>query len=174
MAEVTEMFSAPLTFNWTLSYKCNFACEHCYSRDEECPELATDEIKQIVDVLVEQQVPFINFGGGEPLIRQDLFEVASYASQRGLNVSMNTNGWLLDESAARRLKESGFSSVGISIDSSEAALHDDEVAHLPLGLVHKMGHSPVVDAFIDRCLFIQVAAGFAGAEITEAVGQVVH
>ena len=41
MAEITEMFSAPLTFNWTLSYRCNFTCEHCYSRDEECPELDT-------------------------------------------------------------------------------------------------------------------------------------
>ena len=69
MAEVTEMFSAPLTFNWTLSYRCNFTCEHCYSRDEQCPELATADVKRIVDILVEQQVPFINFGGGEPLMR---------------------------------------------------------------------------------------------------------
>ena len=74
MAEVTEMFSAPLTFNWTLSYRCNFTCEHCYSRDEQCPELATADVKRIIDILVEQQVPFINFGGGEPLMRKDLFE----------------------------------------------------------------------------------------------------
>ena len=103
MAEVTEMFSAPLTFNWTLSYRCNFTCEHCYSRDEQCPELATADVKRIIDILVEQQVPFINFGGGEPLMRKDLFEVAEYASKQGLNVSMNTNGWLLHESAAFRI-----------------------------------------------------------------------
>ena len=48
MAEMTETFSAPLTFNWTLSYRCNFSCEHCYSRDEECPELPTEEIFRIV------------------------------------------------------------------------------------------------------------------------------
>ncbi len=124
MAEVTEMFSAPLTFNWTLSYRCNFTCEHCYSRDEECPELATDDVKRVVDILVDQQVPFINFGGGEPLIRKDLYEVAEYASKKGLNVSMNTNGWLLDEAAAQRLKDVGFKSVGISIDSSVADIHD--------------------------------------------------
>ena len=124
MDEVTEMFSAPLTFNWTLSYRCNFACEHCYSRDEKCPELNTSDIKRIVDVLVEQQVPFINFGGGEPLIREDLYEVAEYASSRGLNVSMNTNGWLLDEAAAQRLKDAGFKSVGVSLDSFDPALHD--------------------------------------------------
>ncbi len=124
MTETTEMLSAPLTFNWTLSYRCNFACDHCYSRDETCPELPTSDILKIVDVLVEQQVPFVNFGGGEPLIRKDLLEVAAYASGRGLNVSMNTNGWLLDDEAAQQLKDAGFKSVGISIDSFEADKHD--------------------------------------------------
>ena len=75
MADITELFSAPLTFNWTLSYRCNFVCEHCYSRDEVCEELPTSDLKRIVDVLAEKQVPFINFGGGEPLIREDLFEL---------------------------------------------------------------------------------------------------
>lgn len=121
----TELFSAPLTFNWTLSYRCNFSCAHCYSRDEVAEELPTADIRRIVDILAERQVPFINFGGGEPLIRDDLFEIAAYASARGLNVSMNSNGWLLDEAAADRLKASGFKSVGISIDSAEADLHDD-------------------------------------------------
>lgn len=122
---LTEQFSAPLTFNWTLSYRCNFSCSHCYSRDESCSELSTADIKRIIDILAEKQVPFINFGGGEPLIRPDLFEIAAYATGKGLNVSMNSNGWLLDLEAAKRLKESGFKSVGVSIDSVEAALHDD-------------------------------------------------
>ncbi len=123
--KITEQFSAPLTFNWTLSYRCNFICSHCYSRDEVGEELPTAEIKRIVDVLAEKQVPFINFGGGEPLIRADLFEMAAYASGKGLNVSMNSNGWLLDRRGGRKLKASGFKSVGISIDSADPALHDD-------------------------------------------------
>jgi len=117
--------SAPLTFNWTLSFRCNFSCSHCYSREDDSPELETAELKQIVDVLVAKKVPFVNFGGGEPLIRPDLFELAAYASDQGLNVSMNSNGWLLGADQARQLTASGFRSIGISIDSSEAALHDD-------------------------------------------------
>jgi len=58
-------------------------------------------------------------------MRKDLFEVAEYASKQGLNVSMNTNGWLLDESAAQQLKDVGFKSVGISIDSAVADIHDN-------------------------------------------------
>jgi len=122
---ITELFSAPLTFNWTLSYRCNFSCSHCYSREEVAEELATTDVLRIVDILAQKQVPFINFGGGEPLIREDLFEIAAYAAARGLNVSMNSNGWLLNKAAALRLKASGFRSVGISIDSAEAELHDD-------------------------------------------------
>ncbi len=120
-----ELLSAPLTFNWTLSYRCNFSCSHCYSREEQAEELPTADLLAIVDILAEKKVPFINFGGGEPLIRDDLFAIAEHAAARGLNVSMNSNGWLVDREAAERLRESGFCSVGISIDSAEAALHDD-------------------------------------------------
>ncbi len=120
----TGLLSAPLTFNWTLSYRCNFSCSHCYSREEQAEELPTDAICRIVDILAEKKVPFINFGGGEPLIREDLFDIATYASRCGLNVSMNSNGWLIDADAADRIRQSGFHSVGISIDSAEADLHD--------------------------------------------------
>ncbi len=122
---VTAQFSAPLTVNWTLSYRCNFSCLHCYSREEQSTELPLPDLRRIVDILADAGVLFINFGGGEPLVCADLFELSTYAAKRGLNVSMNTNGWLLDGEAARRLKESGFSSVGVSIDSAEAPLHDD-------------------------------------------------
>ncbi len=122
---ITDLFSAPLTFNWTLSFRCNFSCSHCYSREEQAEELDTSDIKRIVDILAEKQVPFINFGGGEPLIRQDLYAISEYATEKGLNVSMNSNGWLVDAEAADRIQRSGFRSVGISLDSAEAALHDD-------------------------------------------------
>ncbi|MBW2504812.1 MAG: GeoRSP system radical SAM/SPASM protein [Deltaproteobacteria bacterium] len=124
MDERQEILSAPLTFNWTLSYRCNFTCDHCYSRDEVCNELSTADNYRIIDVLAEQQIPFINFGGGEPLLRDDLFDIAGYATQCGLNVSMNSNGWLLDSKVAQRLRDCGFKSVGISIDSPEPTVHD--------------------------------------------------
>ncbi|WP_233189398.1 GeoRSP system radical SAM/SPASM protein [Geothermobacter hydrogeniphilus] len=119
------LLSAPLTFNWTLSYRCNFSCSHCYSREEQAAELGTADIKRIVDILAAKKIPFINFGGGEPLIREDLFEIAAYAAEQGLNVSMNSNGWLVDADNASRLAAAGFKSVGISIDSAEASLHDE-------------------------------------------------
>lgn len=158
---ITEQFSAPLTFNWTLSYQCNFTCSHCYSRDEVGEELPTEQVKQIVDVLAKHQVPFINFGGGEPLIRRDLLEVTSYATNQGLNVSMNSNGWLLDRQAAEQIKEAGFRSVGISIDSATGASHDDfrnrngsfEKATGALDALHQAGVKSTMSSVISRINF---------------------
>ncbi len=158
---ITEQFSAPLTFNWTLSYRCNFSCSHCYSRDEAAEELSTEEIKRIVDVLVTQQVPFINFGGGEPLIRDDLLEITRYASDQGLNVSMNSNGWLLNQATAEELKAAGFKSVGISIDSATGASHDDfrnmpgsfEKATAALDALHQAGIKTTMSSVISRINF---------------------
>ncbi|NOY14144.1 MAG: GeoRSP system radical SAM/SPASM protein [Deltaproteobacteria bacterium] len=156
-----ELLSAPLTINWTLSYKCNFICSHCYSRDELAEELSTEQLKQIVDLLVEWQVPFINFGGGEPLIRKDLLEISRYATGRGLNVSMNSNGWLLDPVMAEQLKQAGFNSVGISIDSADAVRHDDfrnmagsfERATAALDALHAAGVKTTMSSVISRINF---------------------
>jgi len=118
-------FSAPLTVNWTLSYRCNFACEHCYSREEQCEELPLEKLQQIAAILADAGVLFINFGGGEPLIYPDLLKLSRFAADQGLNVSMNTNGWHLNAESARNLKAAGFTSVGVSVDAHQAALHDD-------------------------------------------------
>jgi len=120
-----EILSAPLTVNWSLSYSCNFTCQHCYSRLETESGLSTDEVKQVVDLLSSKGVVFINLGGGEPLIYPELHEVASYAVSKKLNVTMNSNGWLLDRKAAKEIAKTGFYSVGISIDSADSTTHDN-------------------------------------------------
>jgi len=114
----------PLAANWALTVRCNFSCSHCYSRTDNSPELALEEIKVIIDKLVRSRVLFVNFGGGEPLLRKDLFEIANYAKRRGLHISMNSNGSLITKAAAKNIKESGFRQVGISMDSHLSGIHD--------------------------------------------------
>jgi len=155
---MTELLGAPLVFNWTLSYGCNFACSHCYSRDERCEELDLEGLKRIVDVLATHRVPFINFGGGEPLLRRDLFELTTYAAASGLRVSMNSNGWALDEAAAQRIAEAPFQSVGISLDSADPSVHDGframpgsfERACRALALLEKAGVKRTMSSVICR------------------------
>jgi GeoRSP system radical SAM/SPASM protein len=87
-------------------------------------ELPLEKVFELVDELARCRVAFVNFGGGEPLIYPHLFDVTRRATDQGLKVSMNTNGWLLDAERARRIKEAGFRSVGISLDGATPEVHD--------------------------------------------------
>jgi Fe-coproporphyrin III synthase len=113
---------------WNLTRTCNLKCVHCYTDSTAAAypdELTPLQCKWVIDDLAEFKVPAVLFSGGEPLVRQDIFELAEYARGRGLHVVLSTNGTLIDAKTARRLKELQFAYVGISLDSAEAAVHDE-------------------------------------------------
>ena len=64
------------------------------------------------------------FSGGEPLMRDDIFELVAHAAAQGLRPVFGSNGTLITDEVARKLKEAGACSMGISIDSLDAAKHD--------------------------------------------------
>ena len=119
-----EVLSAPLTVNWSLSYRCNFDCSHCYSREAVESGLSIDEVIRTARLLADRGVVYVNFGGGEPLLYPRLFEVASACAGLGLRVTMNSNGFLLGPPEAEKIASAGFASVGISIDSPDPEVHD--------------------------------------------------
>ncbi|UCG38138.1 MAG: radical SAM protein, partial [bacterium] len=119
-----DILSAPLTVNWSLSYRCNFTCRHCYSRTLDTPALPPERMRDVVELLADKGVVFVNFGGGEPLLVGELFDITAFAASRGIKVTMNSNGWLLDRAVSGRIRAAGFESVGISIDSPDARVHD--------------------------------------------------
>jgi len=118
------VLEAPLTINWAINNSCNFACRHCYSRNDTHDELTRDVLFACLEKVATSGVFSINFGGGEPLLHPHLLEIASFASGLGLRVSMNSNGWLIDEQKASELRAAGFTKVGISIDSHLPDVHD--------------------------------------------------
>lgn len=117
----------PVIF-WNITDRCNLACTHCYSssgpgRTTE-GELSTPEAFSVIDDLADMGVPLILFTGGEPLLREDLFDLAHHARDRGLKMALSTNGTLITPEIARRIKESGIEYAGISLDGATAATHD--------------------------------------------------
>jgi GeoRSP system radical SAM/SPASM protein len=120
-----RILSAPLIVNWSLSFLCNFDCRHCYSRSEKSAELDTGQVLEAGERLARAGVLFANFGGGEPLLRRDLGGITRSLTDFGLFCSMNSNGWLLDDAAAEMVKDAGFASVGLSMDSHLAEAHDE-------------------------------------------------
>jgi len=99
---------------------------HCYSSssaDRRHDELTTSEAKQLFSGLAESGCPVVLFSGGEPLLREDLFELLIEASQLGLRTVLSTNGTLIDKACAGELAASGVSYVGVSVDGGQQ-FHD--------------------------------------------------
>jgi heme b synthase len=113
---------------WEVTQNCNLFCAHC--RGSAGPalgsdELTTDDCFRLVDQILEVGNPIIMLTGGEPLVRHDVLQIAEYAVSKGLRVVMGTNGTLITEEMASKLKEVPISRLGISLDFPVAELQDE-------------------------------------------------
>jgi len=107
---------------WNITKRCNLKCIHCYAHADDSfseNELSTKDGKALLDDLADFGVPVVLFSGGEPLVRKDLPELASYAVEKKMRAVISTNGTLITKDMAKILKEIGLSYVGISIDGTE-------------------------------------------------------
>jgi 12,18-didecarboxysiroheme deacetylase len=104
---------------WNCTKACNLKCIHCYAKaDCGCApdELSFEEGKALIDDLAEMGSPVVLFSGGEPLCRKDMPDLAEYAVSKGLRAVISTNGTLITDAVAQRLKAIGLSYVGVSLD----------------------------------------------------------
>jgi radical SAM protein with 4Fe4S-binding SPASM domain len=119
----------PHVVAWNLTRRCNLRCTHCYisAGPWETAEAELDgaECRRVVDELVAvNPSPMLILSGGEPLVREDLPDLVSYASGRGATVVVGTNATALTEGRVQTLKRAGLSGVAVSVDSLEAGVHD--------------------------------------------------
>jgi MoaA/NifB/PqqE/SkfB family radical SAM enzyme len=116
----------PVTVMISVTCRCQCDCAHCSASGltDGGAELSAAEVKGAIADAAALGAPKIGFTGGEPLLRPDLADLAAYASSLGLSVSLDTNGLLLDEPMARRLKAAGVSNINVSLDSPDARRHD--------------------------------------------------
>lgn len=113
---------------WEVTRGCNLSCVHCRALSGEGPypgELSAEECLQVVDDIASFSNPIVILTGGEPLLRQDVYQIAEYGTGKGLRMVLATNGTLLTEESARRLVAAGIRRISISIDGSDAESHDE-------------------------------------------------
>jgi heme d1 biosynthesis radical SAM protein NirJ len=112
---------------WNLIRRCNLACKHCYSisADTDFPgELSTREVFTVMDDLKRFGVPVLILSGGEPLLRDDIYDIARHAKDMGFYTALSSNGTLINEEHARKIADIDFEYVGISLDGI-GKVHDD-------------------------------------------------
>jgi len=121
-----QRFVAPLMVVWNFTQACNMACKHCYQNAgrREDGELTFDEQKRLVDTLARRDVAMIAFSGGEPLMSPTFLPVARYAADRGMHLTVATNGTLLTQDKIAEMVDSGIRYAEISLDSTDPARHD--------------------------------------------------
>ncbi|MBP8606045.1 MAG: radical SAM protein [Phycisphaerae bacterium] len=115
---------------WESTARCNLSCIHCRRLDaEQTADLTTLQAKEMMDQLAalgqaQAFMPLLVFSGGEPLCREDLFELLEYAAAKGIHRALATNGTLIDAAAARKIKSAGVQRVSVSLDGADARIHN--------------------------------------------------
>ena len=105
---------------WRCTFACDSNCVHCSSAGKSAgpDEVDTADAMRIVDQVCDFGASFFGITGGQPFLRKDLFQVISYAKKRGLNVSIITDGRLMDKRAFENIVENEVK-ISVSIDGAE-------------------------------------------------------
>lgn len=124
-----DFSQSPFLVIWETTQACDLACRHCRASarpDRDSSELSTEEAKRLLREVKSFGDPLFVFTGGDPLKRDDLFELISYSVSLGLRTTVTPSATpLLTAEAIRRFKECGVARMAVSLDGWDAAAHDD-------------------------------------------------
>lgn len=112
---------------WETTRNCNLSCVHCRASATSGPytgELDTVQAFRLLDQIAEVGRPIIILTGGEPLLREDIFDIAKYGDNLGLRMVMAPNGTLITPDVAQKMAASGIRRISASIDGATKAFHD--------------------------------------------------
>jgi MoaA/NifB/PqqE/SkfB family radical SAM enzyme len=116
---------APLYVAWQVTNECNLACLHCI--EESGPgkafkdELDREQVFAVLEQMVDHEVPYLSFSGGEPMVHPLFFEMVEYVCSRGGQLKIETNGHYLTPENCARMKALGVKAVQVSLDGATRA-----------------------------------------------------
>ncbi len=119
--------AGPFMANWDITHRCNSRCQHCHvwqAKQDVSKDLSYEECKSVINQLADLGVKKILFGGYEPLIRKDIFDLLSYANNLGIDVGLNTNGLMVNDKIAGQICKVGVKRVSLSLDGHTPEIHD--------------------------------------------------
>ena len=114
----------PMHAQWEITFKCNHLCDFCYNSPTGQKELTTDEILEGIDKIADFGLLYLTLTGGEPMVRSDFWTICKKAREREFAIRIYTNGFLIDEQRAAKLKEFDPFEIEISIHGARPETHD--------------------------------------------------
>lgn len=160
VGEFPEDIPSPEVVHLEVSARCNMDCSYCYV-EKGGPELPREKWEGIIDRLADAGVFQVTFGGGEPLLREDLPWLAERARRRGLDVNMTTNGLLVP---AREKELDLYSQVNVSYHGN-AAIVAEALGHLEEKGVRRGVNLVMKRSYAARIGALAAGAGMYGAEL---------
>ena len=112
---------------WETTRCCNLECPHCRASaiNSRLPdELTTSEAKRILTEIASVGKPIMVFSGGEPLVRDDLYELSSFAHNLGLKSAVATNATMITPQVGEKLKQANVSMMAVSVYGGSSSAHD--------------------------------------------------
>lgn len=116
---------------WYVSFRCNLACVHCSvcssPHVDTSSDLTTAQAMQVIDQLVDLNVGQVMLTGGEALLRRDTIDILRALGERGIAVSLESNGLLFSEpfaEVARDMQKRRLLTIGVSLDGGTAETHE--------------------------------------------------
>ncbi|MCF8028334.1 MAG: heme b synthase [Desulfobacteraceae bacterium] len=112
---------------WETTRNCNLSCVHCRAAATCGPytgELDTQASFRLLDQIAETGSPIIILTGGEPMLREDIYDIAAYGTRLGLRMVMAPNGTLITPETAQKIADSGIQRISVSLDGASAKRHD--------------------------------------------------
>jgi len=122
-----EFLKAPVNVTWEITDRCNLECLHCLSADIMAKgngELNFEQCARFIDELDRMEVFQINFGGGEPFLRNDFLDILHYAHSKGITTCVSTNGTMLNRTLVMKLKEMDLLYLQVSLDGATRETND--------------------------------------------------
>jgi len=118
----------PRLIAWEVTRSCELNCVHCRAAARFGPysnELSTEEIFKTMENIAGFAKPIIIITGGDPLMRDDVFDIAKYGTELGLRMVMAPCGRMITDETVQKMIESGIKRISISIDGATAESHDN-------------------------------------------------
>ena len=114
-----------LTAGLVLTWKCNLKCIHCYPYLPKNNEPTLMEVKSKINQFKEEGYIFLNITGGEPLMREEFFDIIKYTNNNNFALLLSTNGTLITKEFIKKIKRFSIFQIQVSLFGATKKMHED-------------------------------------------------